>query len=40
MAYVQTGDWPQARQALKRALQAPDFPGASDARKALTMIGG
>lgn len=37
MAHVQTGDWPQARQALKRALQTPDFSGASDARKALTM---
>ena len=40
MAYVQTGDWPQARQALQRALKTPDFPGANDARKALTMIGG
>jgi tetratricopeptide (TPR) repeat protein len=39
MAYIQTGDWPRARQALERALRVPDFEGADDARKALTMIG-
>jgi hypothetical protein len=35
-----SGDWPQARQALERALKQPGFADAADARKALTMIGG
>ena len=40
MAYVQTGDWTKARDALKRAFALkPDFDGASDAKKALGMIG-
>jgi uncharacterized protein HemY len=40
MAYLQSGDWPRARQALERALKQPGFAGVADARKALTMIGG
>ena len=40
MAYLQSGDWPRARQALERALKQPGFAGAPDARKALAMIGG
>jgi Flp pilus assembly protein TadD len=40
MAYVQTGDWVRARQALKQAFTLkPDFEGSAEARKALTMIG-
>ena len=40
MVYVQTGDWPKARVALKRALQLKaDFEGADEARKALATIG-
>jgi len=39
MAYIQAGDFPRARQALRRSLVKPDFNGAEDARKALTMIG-
>lgn len=40
MAYLQSGDWPRARQALERALKQPGFSGAADVRKALTTIGG
>lgn len=40
MAYVQTGEWDKARQALKRAFTLqPDFEGSADAKKALAMIG-
>jgi uncharacterized protein HemY len=41
MAYVRSGDWPKARQALERALiLKPDFAGVDQAKKALVMIGG
>jgi tetratricopeptide (TPR) repeat protein len=40
MAYLQSGDWPRARQALERALKHPGFASAAEARKALKMIGG
>jgi Flp pilus assembly protein TadD len=41
MAYVQIGEWTKGRAALKQAFTLkPDFEGASEARKALTMIGG
>jgi len=40
MAYVQLGDFAKARAALQRAFSLkPDFEGAAEARKALTMIG-
>jgi tetratricopeptide (TPR) repeat protein len=40
MAYIQAGDWPKARPPLEKALLNPTFPGADEARRALSMIGG
>ena len=40
MAYLETGEWENARRALKRALALkPDVDGAASARKALAIIG-